>query len=136
MPVLTLFKDFGPGSVLKVFYFTTLNKYRKLFVITGICTVYRKSKGTFSLSVYYGTELVKYDFNFGAPNLVWVEQLSSYNLDKRIRNIHHFVPIKVHTRADKILTKSVLAPRDPYDYLYRSRLTLTQKSRLRRKFRV
>lgn len=70
MPLLTAFSEFGPGSVLKVFHFTTLNKHRKLFVITGICTTYRKARGTFSLSVYFGTELVKFDFTFGAPNLV------------------------------------------------------------------
>jgi hypothetical protein len=136
MPKLLAFNDFGPGSVLKIFHFTTLNKFRKLFVITGICTRYNKRAQTFTLSVYHGKELVKYDFTFAAPNIVWAEVLTSYNLERTIKNIHHYTPIKVHARGDKILAKDFIYRADPYDFLYRTRLTLAHKSRLRRKFRV
>jgi ribosomal protein L19 len=128
---------FRAGDVVKVFYFLTLAKYRKIFTFVGFCTSYNLKRGSFTLQNFHGPEFLVISFMIGAPNIVAIDILTSYNFTSRLSKLYYFRKLRLGVKTDVLSAKRVYRRKDPMDYIYKSRtLVNSEKKRLRNKFRV
>jgi ribosomal protein L19 len=129
--------NFNLGSVVKVFYFLTLNKYRRMFSFIGICTNFNKKTKSFTLKNFYGNEFVTISFLMASPNIVAVDVLTSYNFKFSQSKLHNFKKIKLFAKTDLPSLKLPEQKKDPLFFLYETKfINLTEKKRLRNKFRL
>lgn len=130
------FDDFTRGSALKIYYFLVLGKYRKIFTLTGVCDHYRSSVKTFGLQGQHGTETVQVKASFGAPYIVILESLKSYNFTDKFGKFRRTKTYKIGPYNDPMPVLSAKQLFDPYDYLYAPFVAPAERQRLRRKFRL
>jgi len=128
------------GSVVKLYYFNVLRKKRKIFIFTGICTVYNKKTGTFTLSnTLSGGVSAEICFSVSSPHIVVLQLLVGYNF-QRFRRRRALASkrskIQVSKGGNSRLITNTKLSLDPYDYLYSPVVAFSERQRLRRKFRI
>lgn len=125
------------GDVIKVFYFQTLIKFRRMFTFTGICTSFNKKTKTFTLKNFYGAEFMTLNFLFNSPNIVKIDKLTSYNFYFRQSKLNHIKKFKLIGRTDPISEKIIDNKKNMLDYFYKTKnIVSKEKKRLRNKFRL
>jgi len=131
------FINFSRGSVLRVFYFLTLGRIRKIFTFVGICKFYnnRGDTKTFTLQNYYGKELLEINFIFKSPYIIFIHKMSDYNFEELTKNFHHLGNYRVSANLP-FYAPSTEKTYDPYDFIYSVVANLGERRRLRRKFRL
>lgn len=125
------------GDVLKVFYFQTLIKFRKMFSFTGICTNFNQKTKTFTLKNFYGSEFLILNFLINSPNIVKIDKLASYNFSFRQSKLKHIKKFKLIGRTDPLSEKNTSIKNNLLDYFYKTKnISSREKKRLRNKFRL
>lgn len=67
------------GSIYSISYFIILlNKKRKIFRFTGICSLKNKKSKTFKLFSLINGEKISILFNYHSPSLISVQKISKY----------------------------------------------------------
>ena len=127
--------SFSAGDVLKIYYFTTINRYRRMFTFVGLCT--SKKKFSFTLQNYYGKEFIIHNFCFFSPNILLLKKLLSYNFSSRLSKLYYFKKLRLKSKTDNFNLNLSTTSLDPTFYIYQSKYLKTkEKKRLRNKFRV
>jgi ribosomal protein L19 len=126
---------FKAGDVLKVFYFLTLTRFRKMFSFVGLCTHF--SSKTFTIRNFYGSEFVTINFLINSPNIVKIDKLTSYNFKFKKSRLNNLKRFRLIGRTDLLSEKPVDSRKDPLSFFFKSRnITSKEKKRLRNKFRL
>lgn len=129
--------NFFAGDVIKVFYFLTLSKYRKMFHFLGLCTKYNIKTKTFTLKNFYGPEFVSINFLLNSPNIVKIDKITSYNFFSKTSKFKNKKKFRLIGKTDLITEKYVEKKENPLRYFYKSRnIASSEKKRLRNKFRL
>lgn len=131
------FADFQRGSVLRVFYFLTLGRFRKIFNFVGICKLYNNKScaKTFTLQNYYGKELLEINFIFKSPYIIFIHKMNDYNFEAFTKNLHYLNNYRLAAHLP-FYAPPVERSYDPYDFIYSAVTSLGERRRLRRKFRL
>lgn len=128
---------FAAGDVIKIFYFMNLTKHRRMFVFSGICTNLNKKTKTFTLKNFFGSEFVTFTFIIGAPNIVAIDLLTSYNFKFKQSKLHNIKKFRLIGKTDLFSAKFFERRRDALSYFYiPSTIFPKEKKRLRNKFRL
>lgn len=126
---------FQQGDVLKIFYFMTLTKYRRMFSFIGICV--NKTSQTFTLQNYHNSEFVIMSFFLNSPNLISLHKLTSYNFSFNQKRLHNIKRFKLFKKTDIISLNLLEKRQDPLPFFYKP-VTIypKEKKRIRNKFRL
>lgn len=125
------------GDVIKIFYFLTLTKFRRMFSFVGICTNYNQKTKTFTLKNFYGSEFMTLNFLIDSPNIVKIDKLTSYNFYFRQSKLKNIKKFRLIGRTDLISEKSVINRKNVLNYFYKTKnISSREKKRLRNKFRL
>jgi hypothetical protein len=141
-PQNLLFSELKPGVAIKILYFLVLGTSRKIFIFSGACTKVNKRGGTFEVQNFHGREKVFINFIYRSPFIIRLEKLRSYNFDRQTKGSRVTREYKINDRNDSSLqfllfTSSKLKKAmDAYDYLYNVVQNISERRRLRRKFRI
>lgn len=128
---------FVTGDVIKVFYFLTLTRFRRMFSFVGLCTNLNLKTKTFTVKNFYGPEFISLNFLIESPNIVKVDKLTSYNFSFRKSKLNTMKKFRLIGRTDLISEKPVIFRRDPLDFFFKSQtISSKEKKRLRNKFRL
>lgn len=128
---------FNRGDVIKVFFFQTLIKFRRMFSFVGICTNFNKKTKTFTLKNFYGTEFITLNFLINSPNIVKIDKLTSYNFSFKQSKLKHIKKFRLIGRTDLISEKNIFSKQNVLNYFYKTKnISLKEKKRLRNKFRL
>ena len=123
------------GDVLKVFYFLTLTKFRRMFSFVGICTNYNQKTKTFTLKNFYGSEFITLNFLINSPNIVKIDKLTSYNFYFRQSKLKHIKKFRLIGRTDLISDKNIINRKNVLDYFYKTKnIPSKEKKKLKKKF--
>lgn len=129
------------GVAVKILYFLVIGRLRKIFIFSGVCNKVNKRSHTFSLQNFHGREKVVVSFIYNSPFIIRLEKLKSYNFSSEKKK-------KRRTKKDFNITywndpsygfmfiSSLKRALDTYDYLYNVAQNVSERKRLRRKFRV
>ena len=63
----------------------TLNRFRKIFIFTGVCVKFNKKSRSFTLKNLQGRELIEINLLVDSPFLIRIENMKGYDFDKKIR---------------------------------------------------
>ena len=123
------------GVVLKVTYFLTLGKFRRVFFFVGLCCFFRKRSKTITLRNYHHSskENLEFNFIFNSPYVFNVLHLVNYNFTKNLKKIRS---LKVNSYSYTLYYNKPLKKYDPYDYLYGANTNFHERHRLKRRFRI
>jgi hypothetical protein len=123
------------GRVFKVTYFQTLKKHRRTFVFWGVCNQYRKRSKTFKLRNFHHStnENLEISLVLFSPYLINLERLDGYSLPKSKSSLKK---IRIKTPINRMLYNEKKKQHDPYDFIYSFGLNISEKHRLRWKFRL
>ncbi|HMP27987.1 MAG TPA: hypothetical protein PKD85_00205 [Saprospiraceae bacterium] len=125
------------GAVLRILYFLTLGRFRKIFIFTGLCIKSNKRAGTYTLQNFHGKDVVEINFSQDSPYIVSFDKLLTYNFDSKTKGNRldltkrYRLKHQPYKRPVGISEKRI----DPYDYIYSSTVILPERQRIRRKFR-
>lgn len=129
------------GVAIKILYFLVVGRSRKIFIFSGVCSKVNKRAHTFSLQNFHGREKVTVSFIYNSPFIIRLEKLKSYNFSSKKKK-------KLKTKKDFNITywndspygfmfiSSFKKALDAYEYLYNVVQNVSERKRLRRKFRV
>lgn len=131
------FSEFKLGKVYRILFFLRQQRYRKIFIFTGICKFLRKRARTFTLQNYHGSECVEINFLYDSPFIIWLEELRSYNFFVTSKYRQHKKPIKITSLNDFLTYIPLLVEGlDAYNFLYAANTEASEKRRIRFKFRI
>ena len=128
---------FNTADVIKVFYFTNITKHRRMFIFTGLCTNLNKKTRAFTVKNFCGTEFVTFSFQLGAPNIVAIDVLRSYNFKFRQSKLVATKKLHLLSRTDAPSPKRPAVRKDALSFFYIPKTIYPkEKKRLRHKFRL